>query len=558
MNALEIVQGYHAATKHHANRYARSPGYLDWATQPDPFRRYAGAPRVLFPFRDTDESAPYEEIYEPGRVTARPISIHTVAAFLECSLAISAWKQYGDSRWALRCNPSSGNLHPTEGYLIAPALAGLNDSPGVYHYAPREHALELRCGFSEPAWNSLRAGFPGGTFFAGLSSIHWREAWKYGERAYRYCQHDVGHALAALVVAAAALGWSVRHLNGLSDTDVTALLGLDRVADFDKAERECPDLIAAIIPSSASAQIPGTLTEPAIRGIAQGGWRGQANALSSDHVQWEIIDRVAAACAKPRTAATAGPPAPVAAAATIPRREPCGATVKRIVQQRRSAVDMDGATSISRETFYGMLLRTMPFPGSVPWSAVGWPAAIHLGLFVHRVTGIAPGIYCLVRNRAHESELRSAMNPRFLWETPDACPEALPLFRLLTADCRDAAVQVSCGQDIAGDGAFSLGMLARFENSLLENGPWFYRNLFWEAGMIGQVLYLEAEAAGVRGTGIGCFFDDSVHQIFGLRDGRYQSLYHFTVGGPVDDPRLTTLPAYGADRKQLEGPAKPD
>jgi len=26
--------------------------------------------------------------------------------------------------------------------------------------------------------------------------------------------------------------------------------------------------------------------------------------------------------------------------------------------------------------------------------------------------------------------------------------------------------------------------------------------LFWEAGLLGQVLYLEAEAAGVRGTGI--------------------------------------------------------
>ena len=25
----------------------------------------------------------------------------------------------------------------------------------------------------------------------------------------------------------------------------------------------------------------------------------------------------------------------------------------------------------------------------------------------------------------------------------------------------------------------------------------------------------------------------------------WQSLYHFTVGGPVEDPRLTTLPAYG-------------
>jgi hypothetical protein len=59
------------------------------------------------------------------------------------------------------------------------------------------------------------------------------------------------------------------------------------------------------------------------------------------------------------------------------------------------------------------------------------------------------------------------------------------------------------------------------------------------------VLYLEAEAAGVRSTGIGCFFDDPVHQAFGIEDLAFQSLYHFTVGGYVDDPRLTTLPPYG-------------
>jgi hypothetical protein len=55
---------------------------------------------------------------------------------------------------------------------------------------------------------------------------------------------------------------------------------------------------------------------------------------------------------------------------------------------------------------------------------------------------------------------------------------------------------------------------------------------------------LQAEVSGIRSTGIGCFFDDSVHEIFGIQDQSFQSLYHFTVGGPVDDTRLTTLPAY--------------
>ena len=106
------------------------------------------------------------------------------------------------------------------------------------------------------------------------------------------------------------------------------------------------------------------------------------------------------------------------------------------------------------------------------------------------------------------------------------------------------AGQVSCGQAIAADGAFSLGMIAEFEPRLREQGAWFYRRLFWETGVIGQVLYLEAEAAGIRATGIGCYFDDPVHAMFGFEDLRFQSLYHFTMGGPVEDTRLKTSGPY--------------
>jgi hypothetical protein len=136
------------------------------------------------------------------------------------------------------------------------------------------------------------------------------------------------------------------------------------------------------------------------------------------------------------------------------------------------------------------------------------------------------------------------MHREFAWSRPPGCPETLALYLLQAGDARELASQVSCQQDIAGDGAFSLGMLAEYQGALVANGPWFYRRLYWEAGAIGQVLYLEAEAAGVRATGIGCFYDDPVHQVYGVAGLAFQSIYHFTVGGHVDDPRLTTLPPY--------------
>jgi hypothetical protein len=188
-----------------------------------------------------------------------------------------------------------------------------------------------------------------------------------------------------------------------------------------------------------------------------------------------------------------------------------------------------------------MLARAMP-GARAPWDALWWTPRIHLLLFVHRVTGVDPGLYLLPRDVSAIDRLRAACGREFLWQPFDA---PLPVMCLALGDCRRLAARLSCDQEIAADGFFSLGMLADFDASLSEHGPSFYRHLFWESGVIGQILYLEAEAAGARATGIGCFYDDAVHDVLGLSGHAFQSLYHFTIGIPVDDSRLTTEPGYG-------------
>ena len=208
---------------------------------------------------------------------------------------------------------------------------------------------------------------------------------------------------------------------------------------------------------------------------------------------------------------------------------------------------MDGSTAMSQASFFRMLGRLIPTHDgrSIPWDAIPWRPRIHLGLFVHRVEGLCPGLYALPRDPHRLEVLKQAMRREFRWQRVPSCPAGLPLFLLQEGDCRGLAARVSCGQDIAGDGAFSLGMIADYGDSLRSYGAAFYRNLFWEAGMVGQVLYLEAEEAGIRATGIGCYFDDPMHQVFGIASREWQSFYHFAVGGPVEDQRLTALPAYG-------------
>src|SRR6185295_8098389 len=113
---IDQVIRYHVQTKHHFNRYARALGYLDWANQPDPFRRFEGASLISLPLLPPDEdpvSPPYDAIYQPGAVALQPIDVSSLSRFFEFALALSAWKKAGESEWALRSNPSSGNLHPT-------------------------------------------------------------------------------------------------------------------------------------------------------------------------------------------------------------------------------------------------------------------------------------------------------------------------------------------------------------------------------------------------------------------------------------------------------------
>ncbi len=57
--SLDAVIRYHDGTKHHFNRFARSLGYLDWASQPDPFRSYADADVFpLWPRPDAPAGSP--------------------------------------------------------------------------------------------------------------------------------------------------------------------------------------------------------------------------------------------------------------------------------------------------------------------------------------------------------------------------------------------------------------------------------------------------------------------------------------------------------------------
>ncbi len=429
--------------------------------------------------------------------------------------------------------------------MLAAGLPGVPD--GLHHYEPENHALEgraLAAPGREAQWLAI-----------GLSSIMWREAWKYGERAFRYCQLDIGHAIGALAYAATLLGWEIRPQ---AYPVLAHCLGLDRADDFPASryaftEIEEPEILLVVRAAGLREAPP---VEQLVAWLDAASWQGKPTRIDpSPGYRWPAIDQVAAASRRLRSTAENGqisnglpdlPPHPTTAGAA------------QLIRQRRSGQRFDPKYSLPKAAFYRMLDASLPRP-QVPFAAQESTPRIHLLLFVLRVDGLPSGLYLLPRTPQAAAELPAVLgrsDERFAGRCavvdgdPD-CPRHLGLVMLAALGLQEMqrlARALSCHQDIAATSAFSLGMLGDFAGA----DGYGYRRLLREAGLVGQVLYLEAEAAGVRGTGIGCFFDDPVRQAFGIADPRWQSVYHFTVGTPISDVRIETGPPY--PQRQKENP----
>jgi len=512
---LQTILHYHQMTKHSQQKYAKSLGYMDWATQPNPFREYKGTKKILLPLSSNNPTPPYSLLDE--ELPSAPLLKESLAQFLEFSMGIAAWKESGGSSWAVRCNASSGNLHPTECYLVLPPmLQEQNNKCSVAHYAPKEHQLELLSTFESDFFQEL----PKGSFLVGLSSISWREVWKYGERAFRYVNLDVGHAWQSLVVSAKMLGWKLTQLDNISNADLQKIMGLDQRSRFQ--EEELADILLLLSPISVK-NTPSL--ERILRDIPLL-FQGEANQLSHTMHEWEIITEIEQATATDAT--------PQKHVTTSHLQRIASRVSKDVVLQRRSVHVMDKKESqITKEELF-TLLR------SVKESLDSKRNSLHLLIFIHRVENMEPGLYILVRNEEMQESLQEAMSPNFLWREE----EFSSLYLLHEYDYRLISKTISCSQDIASDGAFSLGMLSEFTEQLQNYGSHRYKELFWEAGTIGQQLYLEATSLGLSGTGIGCFLDDMTHQLLGLKNNSFQILYHFTVGRGYVDSRIQTKPAY--------------
>jgi SagB-type dehydrogenase family enzyme len=449
---------------------------------PDPFRHYAGVPVIDLPADPPPPSTP-----APGSADTCD-GPGFLSQLLYYSAAISASKRIPSTgyRYALRVNPSSGNLHPTEFHFLT---RGVREWPdGLYHYRPSSHMAEQR------ATGNFEMGSAPIVFV--LTSIAWREAWKYRDRAYRYCLHDIGHAWQALALAAQSAGCSAFAVGHFPDDEIAAAWRLN--------EDEWPMLLVEL----RGSRIP--MREPK---AAETIWYGgEANWLSNEIAPYPAIGEIHRATKlRGHSRIFAAEPAPSGSGEIhLPPPASSVRVFSEVVRKRRSALDfLGGAQSISLAQL-STILAAANRPLDADFATARF---IQLYLYVHRVDGLRPGVY------------------RY-W------PEPAELKLVKPGDQRVAAAGLSLGQDLAGNACVAFSMIGDLERAVRAHGDRGYRYVHFEAGAVGQCLYLAAEALGLGATGIGAFYDEQVHRYLNLPPEQGQVVYHFAIGYPVPDPRL--------------------
>jgi SagB-type dehydrogenase family enzyme len=512
-------------------RPAAAPLRLERASEPIPFRRWEGAPRIAL---------------LPGAEN----STGDLGGFLDDALGLVGWKRSHDACFGLRVVPSAGNCHPTEAHVVTGPGAGLGESPALWHYSPFDHALERRAELPAQLWRSLGGAQPAGAFHVLLSTVPWRTAWKYGERAFRLTQLDLGHALAALAAAARLWGWDARWVDAV-DEDLELLLGLGEAGGGPEAEH--PLALVAVGPARSGAPVRWYPPAEDRALLGKVSHRGRPTPISRQHRRWPVAEEALVATRReaPAPIAPAEPGGETAAAGETPeplRRDP-DPWPRALLRSRRSHSRFDVRATLDRQELAALLGAACG-----PWrvSALPWPPAVHVLLFLHRVSTLEPGLYLLPGNPGEVTALRGELRTDLSWQRQEL--EGLPCYRLATGDGRRTTASLAAEQAAAGDSIFTAVLLARLGAWMAEEGPWAYRRLHWEAGEIGHRLYLEATRRGLGATGLSGYWDDRLHHFLGLCGTASRVLYLIAVGSPLEPSPPLEPPARHRQRPAVPLP----
>ena len=485
-NIREVLD-YHRATNHSVESVQVNNQTLDFSNLPRTYKLYRKLQSVPLPEEQLTSTLPALTALSGYSATPPSTSIPdlaTLATLLKLSAGITKWLTVPNGKMAFRAASCTGAMYHIELYVVCGELEGL--PAGVYQYGVHDNALrrvrsgDFRGALAAPtADNDGMANAPATIVY---TSVFWRNAWKYQDRAYRHAFWDSGTILANPLAVAASHSLSASVVTGFIDESV------NRVVDVDGAKEAAlflvllghePSTRALMMPAPERARLetlpysPQEVNYPLICST-------HAAASFKDTAEVEIW-RASAFTANPFIPGGDVKPLEVATN-TSPLQE----SVDEVILRRGSTRRFQEAPISYGELSTMLATATVGIPGDYVKEAGSSLNDIYL--IVNAVEGLLSGTYVYHRSS-----------------------QALELLR--EGQFRDEAGHLGLGQALAHDAAVNVYFMSDLEGVTERLGPRGYRAAQLDASATAGRLYLSAYALGLGASGL-TFFDDEVTEFF--------------------------------------------
>lgn len=207
---------------------------IDEKKIPEPaFKEYTGNTAIELPQPSVIKKQ-FDEVMNERRSCRNylqaPMNLEIVSTILHYGYGIKNKLYFNNAEFLERFVPSGGGLYSLELYLIIRSV--VNVKPGIYHYFPLNHTLELISEIYLPSYfiSHLFLDQPyvadAGVHIIACSMQN-RCMQKYEDRGYRYILFEAGHVFQNINLCAAALNIGALNLGGFYDADILHLLKIN-------------------------------------------------------------------------------------------------------------------------------------------------------------------------------------------------------------------------------------------------------------------------------------------------------------------------------------------
>jgi SagB-type dehydrogenase family enzyme len=497
---------YHQATSY--DRYAMEPHAMDWANQPDPYKKYADSDGISLPeIQGVSRQGVFDQklqtVYDSSRLkTAENApTLETLSKICLLANGLTARSRQGDGFFYYRSAPSAGALYPNGMYFAAFDTEML--PAGIYHCGVHNRFLtRLRDGnFAK----DLLAAVPGlpadsaGVFI--VSGIFFKSAWKYRKRAYRYVLLDGGHLAENLRLAISAAGYTCGLYHSFDDRHLDALLGVDENREGSIC---CVSVSAGSIPKTVSRSEIDRLPESIM----------SASRVSSAEIVYpEIIDIHEAS--KTVKASDSAENAMIDSLGICPSdgyvsipdfsKEPAVLNYSETIFKRRSKRNFV-PKPIARNHLNYLLTLLCRSADSMIGIHPDMALSASIGFLAGNVEGFDPGFYLL------DSESQKTG-------------------RVFSGNIIEKMASVCLDQAWLKHAAIHFVFMSNLEILEKQWGARGYRYAMLTAGRLGHAVYLGATALGLGACGIGAIYDNEARLLLGLNDA--SALLYLVAAGHV-------------------------